>query len=214
MRVEIWSDVACPFCYIGKRSFEKAFEEFEHAEATEVVWRSFQLGPGMPKQVNGDIYDVLAAKYGGTRDQAIEMNARVAGMAEQTGLDCDFDSIQPTNTGDAHRLVHLAAESGLADDAKVRLFEAYFRVGLIVCDPDVLRGVGAKLGLDPAAVDELLAGDRIADEVERVQDQATEFGIGAVPTFVFDRASAVPGAQSTELLLDALNTAWSMSESA
>ncbi|MEI6446884.1 MAG: DsbA family oxidoreductase [Actinomycetes bacterium] len=213
MRVEIWSDVACPFCYIGKRSFEEAFRQFDNAEGTEVIWRSFQLGPGMPKEVKGDIYDVLAAKYGGTREQAIAMNLRVATLAEQVGLDCDFDSIKPTNTGDAHRLIHLATEAGRSDEAKEFLFEAYFRDGLNVSDHDVLRGIAQKLALDPAEVDDLLAGDRFASEVEHDQEQAHDLGIGAVPTFVFDRSSAVPGAQSTELLLDALNTAWSMRES-
>ena len=212
MRVEIWSDVACPFCYIGKRSFEQALERFEDSDATEVVWRSFQLGPAMPKEVRGDIYDVLAAKYGGTREQAIAMNARVANLAEDAGLDVDFDSIKPTNTFDAHRLIHLAGEHGLADSAKEALFEAYFRDGLNVGHHDSLRGVARRLGLDPTEVDELLAGDRFADEVERDQEQAHELGIGAVPTFVFDRASAIPGAQSADLLLDALQTAWSMRE--
>lgn len=211
MRVEIWSDIACPFCYIGKRTFERAFAQFEHADGTEVIWRSFQLGPNMPKQIGGDIHDVLAAKYGGTREQAIAMNGRVAAMAEQTGLDCDFDAIKPTNTRDAHRLVHLAALHGKAGDAKERLFEAYFRDGLNVSDHSVLAAIAGDLGLDPAEVDELLAGDRFAAEVDDEHGQATDLGIAGVPMFVFDRASGVSGAQSEELLLTALRTAWESS---
>jgi len=212
LKVEIWSDIACPFCYIGKRSFEQAFSQFDHAVDTEVVWRSFQLGPGMPKQVNGDIYDVLAAKYGGTREQAKTMNGRVSAMAEQTGLDCDFDSIKPTNTLDAHRLVHLASGSGKADQAKELLFEAYFRDGLNVSDHEVLRAIGRSLELDPVAVDDLLAGELYKAEVESEHEQATELGISGVPTFVFDRASGVSGAQSPDLLLQALQTAWASSQ--
>lgn len=208
MRVEIWSDIACPFCYIGKRSFDEAFARFEHSAETEVVWRSFQLGPGMPKQIKGDIYDVLAAKYGGTREQAQTMNGRVAAMAEQTGLKCDFDAIKPTNTLDAHRLVHLAGRHGVAAEAKELLFEAYFRDGLNVSDHDVLKGIADRLGLDPGEVSELLATDLFAAEVVAEQDAAHDLGISAVPTFVFDRRSGVPGAQTSDLLLEALRTAW------
>ena len=208
MKVEIWSDIACPFCYIGKRSFDEAFAQFEHARETEVVWRSFQLGPGMPKQIKGDIYDVLAAKYGGTREQAQAMNGRVSAMAEQTGLECDFDAIKPTNTLDAHRLVHLAGRHGLAAEAKELLFEAYFRDGLNVSDHGVLTGLADKLGLDPADVSELLATDLYATEVVAEQDEAHDLGISAVPTFVFDRKSGIPGAQTSDLLLEALRTAW------
>lgn len=208
MRVEIWSDVACPYCYVGKRSFERAFARFGHAGETEVVWRSFQLGPGMPKEIDGDIHDVLAAKYGGTREQAKLMSSRVAAMAEEAGLECDFDAIRPTNTLDAHRLVHLAALSGKAAEAKEALFEAYFRDGLNVSDREVLERLADGLGLDADEVRELLSGERFAAEVAEDQEQAHELGIAAVPTFVFDRASAVPGAQDEELLLRALETAW------
>ena len=208
MKVEIWSDIACPFCYIGKRSFEQAFAQFEHADGTEVAWRSFQLGPTMPKQTGGDIYDVLAAKYGGTREQAMQMNGRVAAMAEAAGLECDFDAIKPTNTLDAHRLVHLAAANGKADQAKERLFEAYFRDGLNVSDHDVLKAIATGLELDETEVEAMLAGDRFAVAVADEHEQAADLGIAGVPMFVFDRASGVSGAQSPELLLRALRTAW------
>lgn len=208
MKVEIWSDVACPYCYVGKRSFERAFARFEHADSTEVVWRAFQLGPGMPKTIDGDIHDVLAAKYGATREQAKEMSARVATMAAHAGLECDFDAIRPTNTLDAHRLAHLASLSGKAAEANELLFEAYFRDGLNVSDRDVLVGIGERLELDTDEVAALLDGDRFADVVVAEQEQAHELGIAAVPTFVFDRASAVPGAQQEDLLLEALRTAW------
>ena len=211
MRVEIWSDIACPFCYIGKRSFDEALARFEHADDVEVIWRSYQLGPGMPKEISGDIYDVLAAKYGGTREQAREMNGRVAAAAEAVGLDCDFDSIQPTNTLDAHRLVQLATAAGRQGEAEELLFEAYFRDGLNVSHASVLERISAVLGLDRGDVAELLEGDGFSQQVADEQEQANELGISAVPTFVFDRTSAVQGAQSSDLLLEALRTAWNSS---
>ena len=208
MTVEIWSDVACPFCWIGKRSFDAALESFEHAEETEVVWRSFQLGPDMPREFDGDIYDVLAAKYGGTRDQVRGANGRVASMAEAVGLETDFDAIRPTNTLDAHRLVHLARESGNESAMKERLFKAYFHDGSNVSDTGVLRRSAAEVGIDTTLAAETLASGEFADEVISEQEEARDLGISAVPTFVFDRRSAVSGAQSQELLLEALRTAW------
>lgn len=211
MRVEIWSDIACPFCYIGKHAFDEAFARFEHAGDTEVVWRSFQLGPTMPEKISGDIYDVLAAKYGGTREQAKEMNGRVAAMAQQAGLECDFDAIKPTNTMKAHRLVHLAGSVGKQDEAEERLFESYFKLGENVSEAEVLKSAAADIGLDSDEVVKLLESDRFSDEVTAEYEEALELGIDAVPTFVFDRASAVRGAQSPDLLLEALNTAWASS---
>ncbi len=211
VKVEIWSDVACPFCYIGKRSFDDAFARFEHAADTEVIWRSFQLGPTMPEQISGDIYDVLAAKYGGTREQAIEMNGRVSAMATEAGLDCDFDAIKPTNTMKAHRLIHLAGAAGKQDEAKERMFESYFVRGENISQAQVLEQAGADLGLGEGEVRDLLAGDQFQSEVTAEYEEALELGIDAVPTFVFDRTSAVRGAQSADLLLEALNTAWASS---
>jgi predicted DsbA family dithiol-disulfide isomerase len=208
MKVEIWSDIACPFCWIGKASFDKAFARFEHADETEVVWRSYQLGPGMPREMEGDIYDVLAAKYGGTRDDAKKMNGRVAAMAEEVGVDMNFDAIRPTNTLDAHRLVHFARPLGKQDEVKERLFEAYFHDGSNISDVGVLRRAAADVGLDPEAAAEMLESGDFAIAVQSEQEQAHELGISAVPTFVFDRSSAVQGAQSEDLLLQALETAW------
>lgn len=213
MTVEIWSDVACPFCWIGKASFDRAFANFEHADETEVIWRSYQLGPGMPRETEGDIFDVLAVKYGGTREQARQMNGRVAALAEEAGLQCDFDAIRPTNTKDAHRLLHLARAHDKADEVNQNLFKAYFSEGSNVSDVGVLRRAGADAGLDPIEIGEMLESGDYSIAVEAEQDQAHELGISAVPTFVFDRASAVQGAQSEELLLRALDTAWAARES-
>ena len=208
MKVEIWSDIACPFCWIGKTSFDRALARFEHADETEVIWRSYQLGPGMPREMDGDIYDVLASKYGGTRDDAKKMNGRVAAMAEEVGVDMNSDAIRPTNTLDAHRLVHFARPLGKQDEVKERLFEAYFRDGSNISDVGVLRRAAADAGLDPEAAAEMLESGDHSIAVQAEQEDAHELGISAVPTFVFDRASAVQGAQSEDLLLQALETAW------
>lgn len=212
MKVEIWSDVACPFCWIGKTSFDRALARFEHADETEVIWRSYQLGPGMPREMDGDIYDVLSAKYGGTRDDAKKMNGRVAAMAEEVGVDMNSDAIRPTNTLDAHRLIHFARPLGKEAEVKERLFEAYFRDGSNISDVGVLRRAAADVGLDPEAAAEMLESGDYSIAVQAEQEQAHELGISAVPTFVFDRASAVQGAQSEELLLQALDTAWASQE--
>jgi predicted DsbA family dithiol-disulfide isomerase len=212
MQVEIWSDVACPFCWIGKTSFDRALARFEHADETEVIWRSYQLGPGMPREMEGDIYDVLASKYGGTRDDAKKMNGRVTAMAEEVGVDINSDAIRPTNTLDAHRLVHFARPLGKQDEVKERLFEAYFRDGSNISDVGVLRRAAADAGLDPEAAAEMLESGDHSIAVQAEQEQAHELGISAVPTFVFDRSSAVQGAQSEELLLQALETAWASQE--
>jgi len=208
MKVEIWSDVACPFCWIGKAAFDSAFARFEHADETEVVWRSYQLGPDMPREIEGDIYDVLAAKYGGTRDDAKKMNGRVKDMAELVGLECNFDAIRPTNTLDAHRLIHYSRPLGKQDEVNENLFKAYFHDGSNVSDVGVLRRAAADAGLDPADAAEMLESGDHSIAVQAEQEQAHELGISAVPTFVFDRASAVQGAQSEDLLLQALETAW------
>jgi predicted DsbA family dithiol-disulfide isomerase len=213
MKVEIWSDIACPFCWIGKTSFDRALARFEHADETEVIWRSYQLGPGMPREMDGDIYDVLASKYGGTRDDAKKMNGRVAAMAEEVGVDMNFDAIRPTNTLDAHRLIHFARPLGKEAEVKERLFEAYFHDGSNISDVGVLRRAAADAGLDPEAAAEMLESGDHSIAVQAEQEQAHELGISAVPTFVFDRASAVQGAQSEELLLQALDTAWASQDS-
>jgi predicted DsbA family dithiol-disulfide isomerase len=211
MLIEIWSDVMCPFCYIGKRHFEAALQRFEHRDEVEVTWRSFQLAPGLPRVCEGDVHDYLAAKYGGGRERAKAMNDDMAARAAQVGLTYNFDSAVLGNTFDAHRLAHMARAAGVEDAAVERVFRAYFTDSLAVSDPDVLARLGADVGLDADAVRAMLASDEYVDAVQAEADEALTLGIQGVPCFVIDRRFAVSGAQPPELILEALERAWEAS---
>src|SRR5829696_5853096 len=142
MRVEIWSDIACPWCYIGKRRFEAALSRFEHREDVEVSWRSFELDPSAPAELQGDLADHLATKYGLTREQVVERQQSMAAMAAEDGLDLRFEIARRGNTLDAHRLTHLAAAHGVQDAMVDRLFRAYHSEGQLISDLAVLEAVG------------------------------------------------------------------------
>ena len=208
MRVEIWSDVMCPFCYIGKRNFEAALARFEHRDDVDVTWRSFQLAPGLPRVCEGDVHDYLAAKYGGGRERAKAMNDSMAERAAEIGLTYNFDTAVLGNTFDAHRLVHMARAAGIEEAAVERVFHAYFTDSLAVSDHEVLAALGAEVGLDADAVRAMLASDEYVDTVQAEADEALDLGIQGVPCFVIDRHYGVSGAQPPELILDALERAW------
>ncbi|MGI5130882.1 DsbA family oxidoreductase [Pseudonocardia sp. CA-107938] len=211
MHVEIWSDVVCPWCAIGGARFAKALAEFEHRDDVDVRWRSFELDPQTPREPAGDLADRLAAKYGMTREHALAKNQQVSDLAAVEGLEFRLDRAQPGNTFDAHRVLHLAADRGLQEAAKDRLFRAYFTDGDRIADPETLVRLGTEAGLDEAEVREVLAGDRYAAEVRADEEQARVYGISGVPFFVLDHKYGVSGAQSTELLLAALRQAWAES---
>jgi predicted DsbA family dithiol-disulfide isomerase len=212
MKVEIWSDVACPFCYIGKRSFEQALEGFEHRDEVEVEWRSFQLDPTAPDRVEGGLNALIAKKYGRTEDEAREMNGRVIEMAAGFGLEYDFDRAQPSNTRDAHRLLHLARAHGLEDEAEERLFRAYFVEGERLSDHETLARLGEEVGLDRAEIGRVLAGDDLGDAVDAEVAEAQGLGLSGVPAFVLDRRLLVSGAQPPEAIRGALEQAWQTRE--
>ena len=208
LKVEIWSDIACPWCYIGKRRFEAALAEFEHSDEVEVTWRSFELDPSAPREREGDRVDQLARKYGTTREQAHAMHEQMTGVAAGEGLEFRFDIARSGNTFDAHRLTHLAAEHGLQDAMEERLFRAYLSEGQVIGDPAVLERLGLEVGLPEDEVRDLLSGDRYAAEVRDDEETAATLGITAVPFFVVDRAIAASGAQPAELLRELLDRAW------
>ncbi len=208
MQIEIWSDVMCPFCYIGKRNFEAALERFGHRDEVDVTWRSFQLAPGLPRNLEGDVHYYLAAKYGGGRERAKAMNARMAEQAATIGLEYNFDTAVLGNTFDAHRVVHMARSAGLEDAAVERIFRAYFTDSLAVADHETLARLGSEIGLDADAVRSMLAGDDFTADVEAEADAALGLGIQGVPCFVIDRRYAVSGAQPPETILQALERAW------
>jgi predicted DsbA family dithiol-disulfide isomerase len=208
MQVEIWSDVVCPWCYIGKRRFERALERFEHADDVEVVWRSFELDPTAPTDGDLDLIGRLAAKYGVPRTRAEAMNRRVTDIAAGEGLEYRLDIARPGRTFDAHRLLHLAADHGLQDELKEALLAAYQTQGEPIAEHEVLTRVAVGVGLDEGDVRQVLSGDMYAGDVRHDERWARDLGINGVPAFVFDRRYAVSGAQPSEFLLDALERAW------
>jgi predicted DsbA family dithiol-disulfide isomerase len=211
VEVEIWSDIACPWCYIGKRRFEAALTEFEHADDVNVTWRSFELDPSAPAEQPGDRTARIAEKYGVSVEQAQAMGQRVTDAAAGEGLEFRFDIARSANTFDAHRLVQLAADHGLQHAMKERLMRAYFTDGELVSDRDTLVRLASEVGLPEAEVRELLAGDRYTDRVRADERDATALGISAVPTFVIDRAFGASGAQPPETLLEFLRQGWARS---
>jgi predicted DsbA family dithiol-disulfide isomerase len=200
MVVEIWSDIACPWCYVGKRRFEAALAGFDHE--VEVVWRSFELDPGAPASREEGAAEHLSAKYGMPVEEARARQAQLAAMAAADGLEFNFDRVQPANTFDAHRLTHLAKAHGLQDAMKERLQRAYLTDGELLSDHETLARLAAEVGVPGA--EEMLASDRYTAEVRDDERLAQEIGITAVPTFVVDRRVAVAGAQQPEVLRELL----------
>jgi predicted DsbA family dithiol-disulfide isomerase len=200
MNVEIWSDIACPWCYVGKRRFEAALAAFEHRDDVTVTWRSFELDPAALRERGVDGATHLAEKYGTSREEALAMHARMTEVAAGEGLDFRFDLARGGNTFDAHRLVHLAAAHGRQDAMKERLMRAYLTEGEPIGDPAALERVAIDAGLPADEVRELLAGDRFAAEVRDDERTAHALGIHAVPFFVVDRAMGAAGAQPPEVL--------------
>jgi predicted DsbA family dithiol-disulfide isomerase len=211
MTVEIWSDVVCPWCYIGKRRFEAALEQFPQGKQVDVVWRSYQLDPSAPQQVEGSSAERLAKKYGVTVDEAKAMNQRVTDAAAEVGLAYQLDIARSGNTFDAHRLIHLAASKGLQDEAEERLMHGYFTEGLPVGDHEALVEAVAEIGVDADEAREVLASDAYADDVREDLQRGAAFGIRGVPFFVIDEAYGVSGAQPSEVFLSALQQAWTAS---
>jgi predicted DsbA family dithiol-disulfide isomerase len=208
MDVEIWSDIACPWCYVGKRRFEAALGQFEHADEVTVTWRSFELDPEAPLEREGEGAARLAEKYGMTVEQARQSQAQLADVAAGEGIEMRFDIQRQGLTFDGHRVIHLAGEHGLQDAMKERLLLAYFTEGELVGDGDTLTRLATEVGLDADEVTEMLASDRFADAVRTDELTAGQLGISAVPTFVVDRAMGASGAHPAEQLLGLLRQGW------
>jgi predicted DsbA family dithiol-disulfide isomerase len=209
MQIEIWSDVVCPWCYIGKRRLERALAEFEHADEVEVTWRSFQLNPDAPSKAVPTL-DYLEQRFG---PQAQAMTGRVAEMGQGEGLNLDFASSLTVNTLEAHRVLHLATDLGIGDAAKERLLRAHFSEGADLSDPETLTRLMVEAGPLQASriqarVREVLAGTEYADEVQADIDMARRLGANGVPFFVIDRKYGISGAQPADVFLHALRTAY------
>ncbi|MET4081098.1 putative DsbA family dithiol-disulfide isomerase [Pedobacter sp. UYP30] len=204
MKIEIWSDVACPFCYIGKRHLEKAMKTLPFKDELEIIWKSYQLNPSYQNTNKESIYDHLANSKGISIADAKQMTGQVAEMASKAGLSMNFDRGIPANTFDAHRLIHFAATHKLQGDAKEALLKAYFMDGKDVADKNELVAVGETLGLEKADVLDMLQSEKFAENVKLDIKESQDLGVQGVPFFVLDRKYAISGAQPVQSFIDAL----------
>lgn len=211
MKVEIWSDIACPWCYIGKRRFEQALEQFPHKDQVEVTWRSFQLDPTAPRQSDLTMNDALSKKFGMSAAQVAQMDAHMTGLAAAEGLDFRFDRIKSANSFDGHRLIHFAAKHGKQDAMKERLMHDYWSEGLALWDTDALVKAATDIGLDADEARATLESDSYSDEVQADIQQAQDYGITGVPFFAIDETYGISGAQPAETFKAALTQAWTAS---
>lgn len=211
LKLEVWSDIACPWCYVGKRRLERALKQFPHTAEVELIWRAFELDPGAPAERPRNVShaEFIARKYGMPVAQAQKSTDHLVQLAQAEGLAFDFVNIRSGNTFDAHRLVHLGHERGVQDAVKERMMKAYFEQGELMSDHGTLVRLASEAGLDAAEATDVLASDTYTAAVRADETQARELGITGVPCFVLDRRFAVSGAQSPEVMLGALQQAWS-----
>ncbi len=208
MKVEIWSDVMCPFCYIGKRRFEKALGQFPGKEDIEVTWKSFQLNPDMKTEPGKNITQYLSEVKGWSLAQARQANEHVTQMAKEAGLQYNLDKAVVANSFDAHRVLQLAKVNGKGDAMEEQLFNAYFTEGKNIADHETLIQLAVAAGLDQDTVKKVLNSDEFTEAVEKDIYEARQIGVRGVPYFVLNDRYAVSGAQPAETFLGALNKAW------
>lgn len=208
LRIEVWSDIVCPWCYIGKRRLERALASFEHADEVELVWRSFQLDPDFAQGVSEPVHESLAKKMNAPREQVVAMTEQVRQVAAQEGLEYDMEGGVMVNTFDAHRLTHLAREHGLGDVAHERLMRAQLVEARVLNDVDTLVELAGQIGLDTERARTVVEGQEYADQVREDIEEARRLGANGVPFFVFDRALGVSGAQPLDVFSSALDQAY------
>jgi predicted DsbA family dithiol-disulfide isomerase len=208
LTVDVWSDVVCPWCYVGKRRLEAALARFPHRDDVELVWRAFELDPGAPRIRELSPVEHLSRKYGRTKAQALALMGQLATTAAADGLDLHLETARSGNTFDAHRVLHLAAERGVQDAVKERFFRGYMTEGEPIGEPEVLVRLAAEAGLDASEVNAVLGSDRYASEVREEEEVARRLGISGVPFFVLAGQIGVSGAQPAEVLRGALQKAW------
>lgn len=208
MRVEIWSDVVCPWCYLGKRRFERALDSFAHADEVEVTYRSFELNPSAPKDLTTPTVEVLASKYGMTAEQARDAQQQMEQRATQDGLTFRMSDLRSGNTRDAHRLLHLAKDRGRQADLVEGLHRGYFTEQLSIFDHAVLTKLAVEAGLDRNEAADVLASEDYGPAVETDEAMASTLGVTGVPFFVIDRRFAFSGAQPTNAMTQLLDEVW------
>ena len=208
MKVEIWSDILCPWCYIGKREFENALAQFKHKDKIEVVWKSFELDPSATKDNDGDLYDILSSKYNVSVERAKQMTATLVERAKATGLIYNMDIAKPTNSFDAHRLIHMAAKYDVQELVIERLSAAYLTEGKHIGHHETLVDIGTEAGLDTAEVTKLLSSDDYAEAVRKDEYEAQNIRVKGVPFFLIDQKYSISGAQPKEVFAEALEKIW------
>lgn len=208
MKIEIWSDVACPWCYIGKRRFETALNAFPHKDSVEVQWRSYQLDPSLPEHFDGTELSYLSERKGMDPSQVAGMFAHVTEQAAGEGLAYKFDDVVVANSFNAHQLLHLAKANGKGDVVKEALLSAHFEHGVDIGSREALVSVGTEAGLAAEEINEALDTDKYADDVRHDFAEGRALGVTGVPFFVIDRKYGISGAQPAELFTQALEEAW------
>ncbi len=206
MKVEIWSDIMCPFCYIGKRNFEAALKEFDAKDEIEIEWKSFQLDPTIPKTFEQKVstYEYLAERKGMSVERSKELHDHVVETARKVGLTYNFDKSVVANSFDAHKLIQFATTKGLGDAAEESLFKAYFTDGKDMSDHPTLIQLGKEIGLKEEEIKVVLTSEEFEAKVNFDISEGHQLGVTGVPFFVFDRKYAVSGAQPIETFLNAL----------
>ena len=204
MKIEIWSDVMCPFCYIGKRNFEKALTQFAEKEKIEIVWKSFQLDASVPDIATESYEEYLVKRKGLSAEQVKGMLQNVTQMAREAGLDYHFDRSVMVNSLKAHRLIQFAKTRNLGDEAEERLFHAFFTEGKSIADIDTLTQLGVEIGLDATELQAAFTDEQYAYEVNQDIQEARQIGVNGVPFFVFNRKYAISGAQPPQAFLETL----------
>lgn len=210
MKIEIWSDIACPYCYIGKRKLEMALDQFPNKDNVELVWHSYELDPNLPKEaLESKIYGYFSMKYGMSVNEAHEAMKKTAVLAKEVGLDYDFDNLVVANTSDALRLVKLAKESGLATETEEVLFDAYFVKGKDVSDRSTLIELGTAIGLDKERIISLLDSDKYLAEIKKdIEYSENELNLEYIPFYLFNNKEIVEGSIAVEKYLDILNKSY------
>ena len=214
MKVEIWSDIMCPFCYIGKRNFEAALKEFDAKNEIEIEWKSFQLDPTIPKSFEKKMstFEYLAERKGMSVEKAVELHSNVTEMARNVGLTYNFDKSVVANSFDAHKLIQFAKTKALGDAAEESLFKAYFTNGKDMSDHSTLVELGNEIGLNEKEVISALASEEYATKVNFDISEGSQLGVTGVPFFVFDRKYAISGAQPVDTFLNALKQSYTESQ--
>ena len=206
LKIEVWSDYVCPFCYIGKRNLDEALKQLGRKEDSEVIFKSFELDPNAPKQIDGTINELIAKKYGMSIEAATENNNKIVESARQIGLELDFDNLKPTNTFDAHRLSFYAKEENKLSEYNEAVLRSYFTEGLNISDSQTLLNVADEVGLDKDKATKILTSTDYAKQVRESESEANSKGIDGVPYFVFDGKEMLFGAQSVEKIISTINS--------